>query len=348
MTVHTGLQRSPGGGQVTGQAARHPLRRRALAAGAYLLAGAVLFTAYLRLADTGPANSDIANVLLMASDMLHGNVLLHGWHTSDVSFYTTELPQYALLETFLGLKMETAHVAAAMTYTLAVLLTVLLARGGVPGRRALIRTLIVAGIMLAPQLAGVLPLIGTVGHIGTSVPLLVIWLLLDRAGRRWWVPPLVSVLLAWALVADSLVLIAAVVPLGLVAAVAALKDLVRRRVDWFEPGLVAAAVVSVGLAAAAERVLRALGGYTEAPLQVRLRPLDQLGASVRLTARQVLELFGAGFGGLHGVQFWFAVLHLVSMVLVVAAIVLVIWRFFGRATLVDRVLVVAIVAVVSA
>ena len=49
---------------------------------------------------------------------------------SDVSFYPTELPQYALLESFLGLHMQTAHVAAAMTYTLTFLLAVLLARSG--------------------------------------------------------------------------------------------------------------------------------------------------------------------------------------------------------------------------
>jgi hypothetical protein len=43
--------------------------------------------------------------------------------------YTTELPQYALLEGMPGLHPQTAHVAAAMTYTLVVLLAVLLAMG---------------------------------------------------------------------------------------------------------------------------------------------------------------------------------------------------------------------------
>ena len=76
----------------------------------------------------------MANILLMGWDLLHGNVLLHGWHMSDVSFYPTELVQYALLESVLGLHMSTAHVAAAMTYTLVVLLVVLLARDGTSGR----------------------------------------------------------------------------------------------------------------------------------------------------------------------------------------------------------------------
>ena len=74
-----------------------------------------------------------------------------------MSFYTTELPQYALLEIFFGVHADTAHIAAAMTYTLAVLLAVLVARGGFTSRTALIRLLITAGIMLAPSWASVSP-----------------------------------------------------------------------------------------------------------------------------------------------------------------------------------------------
>ena len=102
---------------------------------AYLLSGAVLFVAYLRLSETYSLNSDSANILLMGWDLLHGHLLLHGWYMSDVSFYPTELPQYALLEGLLGLHMQTAHVAAAMTYTLTFLLAVLLARSGVDRAR---------------------------------------------------------------------------------------------------------------------------------------------------------------------------------------------------------------------
>ncbi|HEX2743569.1 MAG TPA: hypothetical protein VHN16_04105, partial [Streptosporangiaceae bacterium] len=172
-------------------------RRRWAALTAYLLAGVILFVVYLRLSETYAPNSDSANILLMGWDLLHGHLLLPGWYMSDVSFYPTELPQYALLEGLLGLHMQTAHVAAAMTYTLTFLLAVLLARSGSTGRAALarkdepgtpprprretmIRTLIAAGIMLAPQLGpGVFALDLSVGHIGTSVPLLLIWLLLD-------------------------------------------------------------------------------------------------------------------------------------------------------------------------
>ena len=44
----------------------------------FLLVLAVLFAAYLRLSKTYPENSDEANILLMASDLAHGNLYLSG------------------------------------------------------------------------------------------------------------------------------------------------------------------------------------------------------------------------------------------------------------------------------
>src|SRR5579862_9454995 len=163
---------------------------RALLAGAAIaLTAVLLFVAYLLVSRTYPENSDEANILLMASDMLHGNVLLHGWYLSDVSFYTTELPQYALLERLIGLHADTAPVAPAMTYTLVVLMAALLARGVTrPG--AWPRVLLTTGIMFAPQLGvGVFVLLLSVGHIGTAVPLMLTWLVVDCASPRGDDPP---------------------------------------------------------------------------------------------------------------------------------------------------------------
>src|ERR1035438_3871239 len=55
-----------------------------------------LFFCYLRVSQTEPGDSYGAVFTLQAWDMLHGNLLLHGWWLSDVSFYTTELPEYML------------------------------------------------------------------------------------------------------------------------------------------------------------------------------------------------------------------------------------------------------------
>ena len=198
---------APAGGDAEPAESRGPARRaparRLLAAAAAVLAVVLLFVAYLQMSRTYPENSDESNDLLMAWDMLHGNVLLHGWYLSDVSFITTELPQYLMLERFFGLHTDTAHIAAAMTYTLVVVLAVLLARGLPLGslplgtrrwesvgrdqasrREAAPRMLLTAGLMFAPQLGvGVFVLLLSLGHIGTAVPLMLTWLVIDRAAR---------------------------------------------------------------------------------------------------------------------------------------------------------------------
>ena len=324
-------------------------RRRWLAAAGFAVFAAALFAVYLRLSRTSPENSDQANILLAASDMLHGNLLLHGWYLTDVSFYTTEEPQYALLEIFFGVHANTAHIAAAMTYTLAVLLAVLVARGGFTSRAALIRLLITAGILLAPQLGiGVAALLLAVGHIGTAVPVLLIWLLLDRAPQRWWVPVLTALGLAWVLIADQLVLIVGVVPLAVVCALRVLEAAVRERslsrafaTRRYELSLIGAAAAAAGLAWVAERVLRALGGYILNPIRFTFASRYSWATLHVLWA--VPRIYGADYRGLAGGPYYIALLHMVSLALVGLALLLVAWRFFAGAALVDQVLAVAIV-----
>ncbi len=348
-----GLAASAGHAQRAGAAAT----RRRRAAAAYLLAGAGLFAVYLRLSDTAALNSDSANILLMGRDLLHGNLLLHGWYMSDVSFYPTELPQYAVLESFLGLRPQTAHVAAAMTYTLAFLLAVALARSGSSGRAAAVRTLVAAGVMLAPQLgAGVFALDLSVGHIGTSVPLLLAWLVLDRAPARWYVPVLTAVLLAWVLVADDITYVVGIAPLGLVCAARVLHGLATGAGRWprrlaarrYDLLLAAAAAAAAGLGWAADRLLRDLGGYTVNTPRFYLTPWADLHNNAQ-AAWKVLQAFGADWAGTGGVQLALALLHLASVLVVLLAVLLVAVRSGrgGPVALVDQVLAVAVVANVA-
>ena len=340
----------------TGSGERHSgpgVRRRWAALAAYLLSGAVLFTAYLRLSETSSPNSDSANILLMGQDLLHGNLLLHGWYMSDVSFFPTELPQYAMLESFLGLHMQTAHVAAAMTYTLAFLLAVLLARSGSSGRAAVTRTLIAAGIMLAPQLGpGVFALDLSVGHIGTAVPLLLTWLLLDKLpSPKWYVPVLAAVLLAWALVADPIVYVVGVGPLGAACAARVLRGFAtasgpwtsRLAGQWYDLALGAATVAATGLAWVANNLISAAGGYTVNRLPFYLTPWHYLHNNWQ-AAWKVLTIFGANYHytGVSGIWLVLAFLHLASVLLVGWALARVFRRFFA-VSLVDQVLAVAIV-----
>jgi hypothetical protein len=322
------------------------LGRRRWAVWAVWVAGVIAaFAAYLQLARTRPVNSDGAGNALQAWDMLHGNLLLHGWSLSDVSFYTTELSQYMLVEAVRGLNADVVHVAAATTYTLVMLLAALLAKGKATGREALVRVLVTAGIMLAPQLgSGVNILLSSPDHIGTSVPVMVTWLILDHARPRWYVPVLAGALLGWAQVADTLVFYIGVLPLVLVSAVrvgravAAGRPLASQR---YEVALGAAALAGAAAAVLALHAIHALGGfYAPAPAAQAAAGGAALARNLGVTAQGLLLLGGAGFAGTGlGAGTALAVLHLAGVVLAAWGTGLAARRFLRDGDLVVQLLV---------
>jgi hypothetical protein len=321
--------------------------------GAYAAVGIVLFLCYLRVSGTQPISSDGGSNALEAWDMLHGNLLLRGWTLTDVSFYTTELPEYMLVELIRGLGPAVVHTAAALTYTLLVLLAGLLAKGRATGREGVARAAIGSGIMLAPQLGNpVFVLLLVPDHVGTGVPMLLIFLVLDRAARRWYVPPLIALMLAWATIGDRLVIAAAVVPIVLVCGIRILRVVLADRplaAVGFEAGLAAAGIASVGISLLAVRALGRLGGYSLIPLGTHLVKWWGLAKHFRLTGEGVLGLYGADF--IHappGVQTGIALLHLAGLALAAWALCRALRRFFRCDDLLVQVLAVGILADVAA
>ena len=308
-----GAERVAGGveeGAPPAAAARPRARWRFWAGvGVFLLLIAVLYWAYLRLSQTYTENSDEANILLMAQDMLHGNLFLSGWHVSDVPFITTELPQMAVLVALFGLRLGTAHIAAATTYTLLVAIAMLLAKGETRGKKAVARMAVALGIMLAPQPGvGIFVAIFSVGHIGTALPIMLTWLVLDRCGRRWWVPPVIAVMLAWAETTDPLVLVIAILPMlavclarVLTGVTVGLRDggLAGARAGllgrWLELALAAAAGVGYMIAWLGSQLLHNAGGYIQQAVPYEFDAPGKWFMQARIVVHGLLEIFGAYF-----------------------------------------------------
>jgi len=310
---------------------------------------------YLRVAGATQVNSDGAGLVLQASDMLHGNLLLHGWWDTDVSFITTELPEYAGVTAVAGVRPEVVHICSALTYTLLVLLAAFVARGRARGPEGVVRALLAAAVMLAPQPNGpTVVLLGSPDHVGTAVPLLALLLLLDRAKdtrarARWLGPACVTVLLAWTIVGDALAEVVGVVPLVLTCLLRAVRILAARRtaaeagitrtVDWmrhvavtwreigYEVSLAAAAVIAVPVARAANSLIMQHGGYHLGPATYHLLPRHRIAQDATMLWQSVLALFGADYAGVAGAgNVAFALVHLVGVALVSAALVVAAWR----------------------
>ncbi|HEY1698710.1 MAG TPA: hypothetical protein VGG75_03195 [Trebonia sp.] len=326
----------------------------------YAIAAVVLYFCYRRLSGTQSVTADSSSIALQAWDMLHGNLLLHGWTVTDVSFWATELPEYMLVELIRGLSASDVHVAAALTYTLLTLLASLLAKGRATGADGLTRALIAAGIMIAPQLGGgtLLLLLGA-DHTGTGVPLMVTWLALDRAPRRWFTPPLIGLLLLWGLLGDPVVELLGVLPLALVCAIRLYRGIVRDREPlrqsspggatprtprsqpdgeanisgwlklwWFELSLVGAAVVAFALNDLVVKLIAALGGFRVLPVNLRFAGATEMSGNLWRALDGVLTLYGADFFG----KSWhasvlFQVVHVTGFALAVAAVWIAVRRF---------------------
>jgi hypothetical protein len=312
-----------------------------------------LFILYWRQSESVSPSSDGASNVLQAWAMLHGNLLLHNWRVSDVSFYTTELPQYALIESVLGLGAWVVHVGAAMTYTLLVVLAGWLAKGQARGRAGLARVLLATGVMVAPQLSATQIVLLSPDHTGTAVPVLVTWLVIDRItpGRwqaaRWVVPLVVFLVLTWTMIGDSIVLITCIAPLLLVCLIRACPGLIRRgerpASRWYELSLAGAAAVAGGLGSVAPRVISALGGYQQAPVEADTA-VTALRHQAWVTFQAVLELFGANvFDARPAIEVVFVWLHLVGAIAVLCALGLALGRLFRFQDLVVPVFAVAIV-----
>ena len=344
MTTQAGV-RSPGPVRVRARAAWRPVAVAAVAVGLFLL--------YLRQSGSVALSSDGASIVLQARAVLHGNVLLHNWRVADVTFYTTELPQYALIEAVLGLSAWVVHVGAALTYTLLVLLAGLLARGRAQGRAGWARALLGAGIMAAPQLSATQIVLLSPDHTGTGVPVLVTWLVIDRVtpdrwkAARWVVPLVVFVVLTWTMVADSIVLITCIAPLVLVVLIRSCPGLIRRgerpASRWYELSLAGAAAVAGGLGSAAPRIISGLGGYRQAPVEP-----DTTVAALQhqswVTFQAVLELFGANvYNARPAIEVVFVWLHLAGAIAVICALGLALGRLYRFGDLVVPVFAVAVV-----
>jgi hypothetical protein len=327
-------------------------RARLLWAGALVVAAVALFWCYLLQSRTAGVNSDAAGMVLQGWDMMHGNVLLHGWFVADVSFSTFEIPIDGLVAVVHGLGPDVAHITAAIVYTLLVLSAALLARGTARGAEGIVRAVLAGGILVAPgYIPGTHVLLLAPDHTGIGVPILLTLLFIDRARERWWAVAGTVLLLVWAQVDDPLATYAAAVPIALVCLVRAALPLVRRRrPGWYDAGLAAAAVVSVGLTRLAVHGISAAGGYQMHALKVRQSiPVSAWAGQVKLTVQNAVILFGA--------DFWeqptelrtaIAVLHLAGFLLALAGLLAGIACLFRSADRITQVLTVGTLVVLVA
>ena len=269
-----------------------PRARRAWEALAWAAGAAGLFVVLLRVAMTVGPPADAASIALQAPDLLHGNVLLHGWLTGDVSFYTFELPVFALAEAVLGLHLAALRVAMALIDLIVAACAAAVAVTGSRGTARACRAVVVVAVIGAPELVnGSRWLsIGLPDHTGTTVFLLLGCLLVDRALGWRWTAPLLCLLLCAGQLGDVTV---RYIYVPAIALVCALQIARTRRLKSADTAVVAAAVGSVPLSLAVRAVLRHLGAYQMVAPRTALAPVSSWPHNAEVTWQQLRTVFGA-------------------------------------------------------
>lgn len=342
----------PGQAPEAGSRGRRPLVLLAVRMTLWAAAAALAFTAAWREARQFGMQSDGASIALQAWQVLHGNPLLRGWHVADVSFYTTELPVYMAVEAVRGLRFDVAAISEAINYTLTLACGALVAKGQAVGREGLARALLAAGIMLAPTLAAASWLLNDADHAATALWVLLALLVVDRAGRRWYVPVVVTLVLAWAIIGDPLVEVIGAAPLALAGIARAYAGLSRDgrpaggrppgdglaregsraagllRARWFELSLAMAGIMSAVLGTAVTHAITSAGGWALTTTGQRFVQVKVLPSNLAVELEDFLGLYSADFfgqkvnGGITPV-----VIHLAGAIVVAAGIWTAIRRF---------------------
>jgi hypothetical protein len=265
--------------------------RRRWTAAAWIGGGLALFALTLRISLSSPMTSDGANNALQAWDMIHGNLLLHGWIIGDATYYTFELPLYAITESLFGLHSVVGHLAPAVTYLIVAACAMALARTGSGGLAAVIRCGAVLVVLAVPlvTLPGVSILLESPNHFGTSAILLGSFLLIDRAPDRRFTPPLLGAILCAGQLGDATVRYVAV-PAVLV--VCAYRVLAARKIRTGDTAIAVAAAVSVPLTLLIRSGMRHLGAYSMVPPRSRISLPDRWFRHAGLALRAIRTLFG--------------------------------------------------------
>jgi hypothetical protein len=270
-----------------------------VAVAAWVAGSFALFGLFLRISLSSHVNSDGAINALQAWDLLHGNVLLHGWRIADANFYFLELPLNAITAAVFGLGDFAAHAASALTYMFVTLCAVALAVTGSRGAARAVRCAVIIMVLAAPLLSAVsLRLVlEEPDHIGTSVFVLGSFLLIDwsarqRAGRRGgrFTTPLLCLILVAGQFSDLTVRYVAVPAVVLVCGYRAIA---ARKLRSPDTALVAAAIASVPLTTALSAVIVRLGGFTALAPWAQIAPARTWPHHVPVTLGNIRLLFGA-------------------------------------------------------
>lgn len=260
----------------------------------YLLISILLTPIFLRLSWTQPGNSDNASIILEAADVVsRGNLLLHGWTLTNISFYTTDLPFYVLGVLVRGVTPSLIHNVPAVIYSLIVFACLLLINRRYPIKESW--TGLLFGLLMLIFLTpfGVtISLFGPI-HAATALFILIAYLFLDlsmEANRKALWRILFMGMMVLAVIGDDLAIYAGVLPVIAVSVI-----------EWFRTKYnhhlintcLAAGAILLGKMVL--RLIQQFGGFKVVPIEMKFVSYDNFFKQIGLAVNGILSYYGANF-----------------------------------------------------
>jgi hypothetical protein len=248
------------------------------------------------------SDSDAANNALQGLDLLHGHLLLGGWIIGDATYYTFELPLYAIIEGIFGFHPIITHVEPAVAYTIVAILAAAIAKNRARGAEGVVRIGIVLAVMTASLDTGIVSpiaqgngiygpvlLLGEPNHTTTVAFLLAVVLLLQRGMSRRSTPWILLALLTLGQLSDDTVRI---IFAGSLLIVLAWRMLAARSVRNRDGLLALMTIASVPLSILLRDAVRSIGGFTMVAPPTSIAPTKVWLKHIKLMVHQVPQLFG--------------------------------------------------------
>ncbi|NNM85637.1 MAG: hypothetical protein HKL96_07775 [Phycisphaerales bacterium] len=250
------------------------------------------------------STSDSAVVLLEAQDMLHGNLLLHGWYLPSANVLTLNAPLYVLAEAFWGLQPWLMQLVPEMVFLGLLVVGLLTSFKNKPLAARWVATAYFLPIVGLQSVGRIVPwLLSGPNHTMTVAFCLAVLLIVDSTqsppGMRRPNRPLawlaVVLLVFLSVFGDPLALVILVLPVIAYAFNEFVGSQASRGIRWALTGILTGAAV----AWVARSCLRHVGGFVCAQtLEASFIRLRETPASFMLTLAGLLKLFGARIAGL--------------------------------------------------
>ncbi|MEU7866742.1 hypothetical protein [Dactylosporangium sp. NPDC049140] len=191
-------------------------------------------------------------------------------------------------------------------------------------------------------------LLSSPNHTGSAVPLLITWLLIDRARDRRWLPFAVAIVLAWGAMGDPLITFVGAAPLIVVCAY---RALFARSVRGLDARLALAGVASIIVSHGVLWLIERVGGFRAPKPPIEFSPTSAWPDRAHAVTHMIGILFGTTRPGIQSpwVETTLQLVRLPGLLLAIVALLLTaIAALRGTADRVDAILAAAIVCDLAA